>query len=72
MTRHPLHTRVCSYLGSKMPIASPGMGGGARSELAAAVAKSAGYGMLGMVRELAALSLQSYLRPRLSCHGWQC
>jgi len=46
-----LHTPVCDLLGCDVPILLAGMGGPARSELAAAVAEAGGYGMLGMVRE---------------------
>lgn len=49
---HPaLHTPVCDLLGCSHPILQAGMGGPARSELAAAVSMSGGYGCLGMVRE---------------------
>jgi nitronate monooxygenase len=51
MNNHPLHTPVCDLLGSRYPILQAGMGGPARSELAAAVSSAGGYGCLGMVRE---------------------
>lgn len=51
MTADPLHTPVCDLLGSRYPILQAGMGGPARSELAAAVCTAGGYGCLGMVRE---------------------
>ncbi|GAB1478631.1 hypothetical protein MASR2M74_11790 [Paracoccaceae bacterium] len=46
-----LHTPVCTLLGCDLPILLAGMGGVARSELVAAVARAGGYGILGMVRE---------------------
>lgn len=45
------HTQLCDLLGCSVPILQAGMGGPARSELAAAVAEAGGFGMLGMVRE---------------------
>src|SRR5690348_1730647 len=51
MSNHPLHTPVCDLLGSRYPILQAGMGGPARSELAAAVCEAGGFGCLGMVRE---------------------
>lgn len=50
-TRERLHTPLCDLLGCRVPILLAGMGGVARAELAAAVAKAGGYAMLGMVRE---------------------
>lgn len=44
-------TQICDLLGCSLPILQAGMGGPARSELAAAVAEAGGFGMLGMVRE---------------------
>ena len=55
MSNPRLHTPVCALLGCDAPILSAGMGGVARSELVVAVAEAGGYGMLGMVRETAAL-----------------
>ncbi len=46
-----LHTRLCDLLGCRYPIIQAGMGGVARSELAAAVSAAGGFGCLGMVRE---------------------
>jgi nitronate monooxygenase len=46
-----LRTPVCDLLGCEHPIVQAGMGGVARSELAAAVTEAGGYGLLGMVRE---------------------
>ncbi len=46
-----LRTPLCDLLGCEVPVLLAGMGGVARSELAAAVAKAGGYPMLGMVRE---------------------
>ena len=46
-----LQTPLCDLLGCSYPIIQAGMGGVARSELAAAVSAAGGYGCLGMVRE---------------------
>ena len=46
-----LRTPLCDVLGCEVPILLAGMGGVARWELAAAVAKAGGFAMLGMVRE---------------------
>lgn len=46
-----LRTPLCNLLGCEVPVLLAGMGGVARSELAAAVAVAGGYPMLGMVRE---------------------
>jgi nitronate monooxygenase len=46
-----LKTSACGLLGCEVPILQAGMGGVARSELVAAVARAGGYGLLGMVRE---------------------
>lgn len=46
-----LHRPVCELLGCTYPLVLAGMGGVARSELAAAVAAAGGFGFLGMVRE---------------------
>lgn len=51
----PLHTPLCDLLGCDVPILLAGMGGVARSELAAAVALAGGFPTLGMVREAPAL-----------------
>jgi nitronate monooxygenase len=51
----PLHRPVCELLGCTYPIVLAGMGGVARSELAAAVTEAGGFGFLGMVRESAGL-----------------
>lgn len=51
----PLRTPVCDLLGCHYPILQAGMGGVARSELAAAVSGAGGFGCLGMVREPPAL-----------------
>lgn len=50
-----LHRPVCDLLGCTYPLVLAGMGGVARSELAAAVARAGGFGFLGMVREPVAL-----------------
>lgn len=50
-----LHRPVCELLGCTYPLVLAGMGGVARSELAAAVAHAGGFGFLGMVREPVAL-----------------
>ena len=44
-------SRAGRLLGCRLPIVLAGMGGVARSELAAAVAAAGGFGFLGMVRE---------------------
>lgn len=46
-----LTTSLTKRLGCRYPIISAGMGGPARSELAAAVSEAGGFGLLGMVRE---------------------
>ena len=46
-----LETPVCRLLGCDVPVVLAGMGGVARSELAAAVSAAGGFGFLGMVRE---------------------
>lgn len=48
-------TPLTERLGCRYPIISAGMGGPARSELAAAVSAAGGFGLLGMVRETPAL-----------------
>jgi nitronate monooxygenase len=48
-------TPLTERLGCRYPIISAGMGGPARSELAAAVSEAGGFGLLGMVREAPAL-----------------
>ncbi|MGB5558264.1 MAG: nitronate monooxygenase [Paracoccaceae bacterium] len=50
-----LHTPICDLLGCTYPVLQAGMGGVARSELAAAVSQAGGFGCLGMVRESPAL-----------------
>lgn len=50
-----LYRPVCDLLGCSYPLVLAGMGGVARSELAAAVAQAGGFGFLGMVREPVAL-----------------
>ncbi|HEY0941518.1 MAG TPA: DUF6306 domain-containing protein [Steroidobacter sp.] len=52
---HALYRPVCDLLGCSYPLVLAGMGGVARSELAAAVAEAGGFGFLGMVREPVAL-----------------
>jgi nitronate monooxygenase len=59
-----LHTPVCDMLGCTYPIVLAGMGGVARSELAAAVTKAGGFGFLGMVREPPALIESEVARVR--------
>lgn len=44
-------TALTRILGCRHPIISAGMGGPARSDLAAAVSEAGGFGLLGMVRE---------------------
>jgi nitronate monooxygenase len=50
-TQPPFSTPLTALLGCPHPIISAGMGGPARSELAAAVSKAGGFGVLGMERE---------------------
>nr|WP_241520902.1 nitronate monooxygenase [Steroidobacter cummioxidans] len=50
-----LHRPVCEPLGCTYPLLLAGMGGVARSDLAAAVCEAGGFGFLGMVREPVAL-----------------
>jgi nitronate monooxygenase len=50
-----IETPLTARLGCRYPIISAGMGGPARSELAAAVSQAGGFGLLGMVRESPAL-----------------
>ena len=45
-----LSTLLCYLLGCRYPVLQAGMGGVARSELAAAVSEVGGFGCLGMVR----------------------
>jgi nitronate monooxygenase len=61
---HPLRTPLCDLLGCEVPILQAGMGGPARHELAAAVARAGGFGMLGMVRETPDLISQEVLALR--------
>lgn len=49
--KNALHTPLCDLLGCRYPILQAGMGGVARSPLAAAVSEAGGFGCLGMVRE---------------------
>lgn len=51
MSLPTIASRVSDLLGCRHPILCAGMGGPARSELAAAVCEAGGFGMLGMVRE---------------------
>jgi nitronate monooxygenase len=46
-----IKTALTERLGCRYPIISAGMGGPARSELAAAVSAAGGFGLMGMVRE---------------------
>lgn len=46
-----LRTPLCELLDCRYPVLQAGMGGVARAELVAAVARAGGYGFLGMVRE---------------------
>ncbi len=55
---HTLHTSICDLLGCRYPILQSGMGGVARSELAAAVSEAGAFGCLGMVRETPAKILE--------------
>ena len=51
MSENLLRTPICDLLGCSYPILQAGMGGVARSELAAAVSEAGAFGCLGMVRE---------------------
>ncbi|HEY4164418.1 MAG TPA: nitronate monooxygenase [Dongiaceae bacterium] len=51
MKNETIATPLTERLGCRYPIISAGMGGPARSELAAAVSSAGGFGLLGMVRE---------------------
>lgn len=51
MTVPTISTKLTRVLDCRYPIISAGMGGPARSELAAAVSEAGGFGLLGMVRE---------------------
>lgn len=64
MPDDPLRSPVCHLLGCDLPILLAGMGGVARSELVAAVAKAGGYGILGMVRETPELIAQNIAAVR--------
>ena len=60
-----LRTPLCDLLGCEYPVILAGMGGVARSELAAAVANAGGFPTLGMVREapsLIAPEIRAYRR----------
>jgi len=57
-------TPLTEKLGCRYPILSAGMGGPARSELAAAVSSAGGFGQLGMVRESAKLIEQEIAATR--------
>lgn len=50
-----LATRLTARLGCLHPVISAGMGGPARSDLAAVISAAGGFGLLGMVREPPAL-----------------
>jgi nitronate monooxygenase len=51
MSAPTIPTRLTELLGCHYPVLCAGMGGPARSELAAAVSSAGGFGQLGMVRE---------------------
>lgn len=55
MSTPQLATKLTKRLGCRHPVISAGMGGPARSALAAAVSEAGGFGLLGMVREPPAL-----------------
>ncbi|WHZ12367.1 MAG: putative oxidoreductase, nitronate monooxygenase family [Burkholderiaceae bacterium] len=55
MEKATIATRLTERLDIRCPVISAGMGGPARSELAAAVSEAGGFGLLGMVREPPAL-----------------
>jgi nitronate monooxygenase len=50
-TAGPFATELTAALGCRHPFISSAIGGPARGELASAVAKAGGFGLLGMVRE---------------------
>lgn len=60
----PLKTPICDLLGCTYPVLQAGMGGVARSELAAAVSGAGGFGCLGMVRESPELIAQEIRQVR--------
>jgi nitronate monooxygenase len=60
----PLATPLCWLLGCELPILQAGMGGVARSELVAAVARAGAFGFLGMVREPPSLIAQEIAAVR--------
>jgi nitronate monooxygenase len=57
-------TPLTEKLGCRYPIICAGMGGPARSELAAAISSAGGFGQLGMVRESAKLIEQEIAATR--------
>ncbi len=59
-----LQTPLLELLGCEVPIMNAGMGGVARSELAAAVCNAGGFGCLGMVRESASRITEEVTRLR--------
>jgi nitronate monooxygenase len=61
-------TPLTERLGCHYPIISAGMGGPARAELAAAVSAAGGFGLLGMVREPAALIEREIAAVRARTH----
>lgn len=61
--------RLCRALGCSYPILQAGMGGVARSELAAAVSAAGGFGSLGMVRETPELIFAEVARVREKTHN---
>jgi len=65
----PFQTALTRLLGCRHPIICAGMGGPARAELAAAVSKAGGFGLLGMVRESPEVIAQEIaaVRTRSSC-----
>lgn len=63
------HTALTRLLGCRYPIVSAGMGGPARSELAAAVSAAGGFGLLGMVRESPELIEREIAAVRAATHA---
>jgi nitronate monooxygenase len=64
----PFRTELTRLLGCRQPIISAGMGGPARSELAAAVSEAGGFGLLGMVRESPDLIEREIVAVRAATH----
>lgn len=66
-TQPSLRTDLCETLGCDVPVILAGMGGVARNELAAAVARAGGFPTLGMVRETPELIATEIAAYRRAC-----